>query len=256
MKSKLTGFIEKKAESLISGSEPEVRLWYCRISSILKLLFDPGKKSDFFKDYNGIRNKTIDAQEFSIPFLSDSEFQLLNSFKSIKKQVEWLSGRFLLKGCLHCHVNSIDLFRGIKIAYETKGAPFLPDFPDIKVSVSHSGDIAAVGVCTDSGIDIGIDIEKLGKKPDKNFLSTAFTKREINDLDNSVKGILTKWTAKEAFLKYIRQGFNESLHRVEVLGNSILHNNSRVDAALFSRVIEDDYVLSMVTGRSGTAGKI
>jgi 4'-phosphopantetheinyl transferase len=250
MNSRITSFIEDKVKYISLRNEPEIRLWYCEIALILDILFDIGKYPHYAENYNIIRNKTINKNDFSVTFLSEIELKVLNNFKSLKKQIEWLSGRFLLKNCLSTSFDNIDKLQNILIAYEKEGAPFLPDFPEIKISISHSGNYVAVCVCTKENIDIGIDLEQFRKKPDENFLKTAFTQKEIASLDNTTKDILTKWTAKEAFLKYIKKGFNESLHSVEVIEESIIYNQKKIEASIFSEIIDKNYVLSLVTGRA------
>lgn len=250
MNSKHTYFIENNISSAFLNNEHDIKLWYCTISSIIETLFDIEKNPQFAEDYNIIRNQTIEKHDFLIPYLSENELKILNNFKSFKKQIEWLSGRFLLKNCLSLFLKNIDKLANIKIVYGKEGAPFLPDFPDIKVSLSHSGDYAAVGICTKKNIDIGIDLEQFRKKPDKNFLKTAFTQDEIASMDDNIEDILTKWTIKEAFLKYIKKGFNESLHKVEVIGKRVLYNQKEVKVSIFSEIINKSYVLSLIAGKA------
>ena len=246
----MTHFIENQINSVFLQDDPEIKLWYCEIPSILKTLFDTEKYPHYAEDYNIVRNKTIDKQDFSVSFLSDSELGTLNNFKSFKKQIEWLSGRFLLKNCLSLFVENTGKLQNILVSYEKEGAPFLPDCRDIKISLSHSGNIAAVGMSSKQNVDIGIDIEQIRKKPDSNFLKTAFTQNEISSMDDTVEDILKKWTAKEAFLKYIKKGFNESLHKVEVIEEKVFHNKKEVQVKIYSEIIDNNYILSMVTGRS------
>lgn len=250
MDSSITHFIENQIKSVPLQDDPEIKLWYCDIQSILKILFNTEKYPYFAENYNIVRNKIIDKHDFSISFLSDSELGTLNDFKSFKKQIEWLSGRFLLKNCLSLFVEDTGKLQNIFVSYEKEGAPFLPDFQGIKISLSHSGNIATVGVCSKQNIDIGIDIEQIRTKPDSNFLKTAFTQNEINSMDDTVEDILKKWTAKEAFLKYIKKGFNESLHKIEVIGEKIFHDKKEMQVKIYSEIIDNNYILSMVTGRS------
>jgi len=250
MDSSIAHFIENQIKSVLSQDDPEIKLWYCEISSILKILFDIEKHPHCAADYNIARNKTIAKSDFAVNFLSDLELRALNNFKSFKKQMEWLSGRFLLKNCLSLFIENTGKLQNIFVSYEKEGAPFLPDFQDIKISLSHSGNIAAVGMSSKQNIDIGIDVEQIRKKPDYNFLKTAFTQKEISSMNDTVEDILQKWTAKEAFLKYIKKGFNESLHKVEVIENKIFHNKEEVQVKTYSEIIDNNYVFSMVTGRS------
>lgn len=135
----------------------------------------------------------------------------------------------------------------ITLSYLEQGAPYLSNHPDIPVSLSHSNNYTAAACCKDKGKTIGIDIEKITKKPDANFLKMAFTKTEILNLEDDAVRIFKNWTIKEAYLKYIKKGFNESLHSVEVINNKILHNNKKIDVEVYSTFINDDYVLSLVS---------
>ncbi|MCK5542876.1 MAG: 4'-phosphopantetheinyl transferase superfamily protein [Desulfobacterales bacterium] len=246
----MTHFIKNKVKSISLKNEPEIRLWYCEIPVILKTLFCAEKYQGFVHDDVMVRNQTIKKDDFSKSFLSDLELKALNNFKSLKKQIEWLSGRFLLKNCLCLFLENIDKLQNINISYEKEGAPFLPDFPDIKISLSHSGNYAAVGVCTKKNVDIGVDLEQFMGKPDNNFLKIAFTQNEINSMDDTIEDILTKWTVKEAFLKYIKKGFNESLHRVEVIEDRVLYNQKKAQVSIYSEIINKSYILSLVAGKS------
>ncbi len=246
-------FIEKKIMGILLKDEPEIKLWCCKISSILKLVFCEEKHHILNQGDFMVKNQTIKRDDLTINFLSESEFQILNKFKSLKKQMEWLSGRFLLKSCLCSFVDNIDKLgklEDIIISYEKYGAPFLPDFSDIKISLSHSGNWVSIGVCKKKNVNIGVDIEQFRQKPDKNFIKTAFTKKEISCMGNSVEEILKKWTAKEAFLKYIKKGFNENLHRVEVIKERVFYNQKDACISIFSQTVGKIFIISLVTGRT------
>ncbi|MBU1583732.1 MAG: 4'-phosphopantetheinyl transferase superfamily protein, partial [Proteobacteria bacterium] len=183
---------------------------------------------------------------FIKPFFNDDEIKTINSFKALKKQIEWISGRFLIKQMMHHFFLTDTPLDQITFSYLEQGAPFLTKHPDIPVSLSHSNDYTAAACAMDKKQTIGIDIEKIAKKPDGFFLKTAFTQNEIMRLKDDAKDIFKHWTIKEAYLKYIKKGFNESLHKVEVIDNTILHNNKKVIVEVVSIFI-DDYVLSLVS---------
>ncbi len=250
MNSRIINFIENSVKSISLSNESEINLWHCEIPLILKTLFCEEKYLGFVNDDIMVRNQVFKKDVFLENFLSESELSTLNKFKSLKKQIEWISGRFLLKNCLLLILDNIGTLENISIAYEEEGAPYLPDFPSIKISLSHSGNYVAVGICTKAAIDIGIDLEHLEKKPDANFLKTAFTQNELRRMDDTIEDILIKWTTKEAFLKYIRKGFNESLHRVEVIGNRVFYNKKDSMVKTITKIVDENYVLSLVTGKA------
>ncbi|WDP87072.1 MAG: 4'-phosphopantetheinyl transferase superfamily protein [Desulfobacter sp.] len=131
-----------------------------------------------------------------------------------------------------------------------EGAPFFKAFPDICVSLSHSGIYTGAALAKRSNTRMGIDIEALGPRPDKFFLNTAFTSREIQDMGKSPLDIFCRWTLKEAYLKYIRKGFNKSLLEVEVLQNKIFDQGRDQNLDCRSWELAHDFILSMVSGKN------
>jgi 4'-phosphopantetheinyl transferase len=192
-------------------------------------------------------DETFQQNDFIKPFLNDGEIDTINNFKALKKQIEWISGRYLIKQMIHhTFLKSLSPDQ-ITLSYLDQGAPFLTHHPDIPVSLSHSNDYTAVACCKNKHQTIGVDIEKITKKPDANFMKIAFTQNEILNLKDDAVEIFKNWTIKEAYLKYIKKGFHESLHRVEVINNRIRHNKEKIDVDVYSTFIDDDYVLSLVS---------
>lgn len=224
---------------------PGVILWYCRISGIIRHVFTTGIPEHFRTQ----KQRIFEPNSFTFPFVTDTEIRRVNEFKSLKKQIEWLCGRFLLKElAMHC----LDLEEAARprlaIAYEDQGAPYLESFPDRCITLSHSGDITCAAMSLTNNLHIGVDAEQIDNLPGSGFLKTAFTPRERMDLPADARGIYRHWTAKEAFLKWIRKGFNESLHRVEVTKGKIRYNQTTQDVRLFSFHEPDRYVISLVIG--------
>jgi 4'-phosphopantetheinyl transferase len=85
--------------------------------------------------------------------------------------------------------------------------------------------------------------------PDPYFLNTAFTQNELLTLEKEAPSVFKNWTIKEAYLKYIKKGFNESLHKVEVIHDEIFHHHIKADVDIFSHAIDSNYILSLITGR-------
>jgi len=137
----------------------------------------------------------------------------------------------------------------IKIEYMKKGAPYLTEFPDHCLTLSHSGIYTACALGPDPGIPMGIDIEALGPRPDHAFMKTAFTPREIETMGPRAHDLFTSWTLKEAYLKYIRMGFNESLHQVEIIKGRIYHHQEEQDLDCRSWDLDKGYILSGVFPR-------
>lgn len=154
----------------------------------------------------------------------------VNGFRTLKKQVEWLSGRFAVKMLVrHCEKIREPL-SSIEVSYGESGAPFLSRFPDLSISISHSHEYAVAGLVSGGGRRIGLDIEKVEEKDPEYIIRVGFTQRERETIDKRDHlDFYTRWTAKEAYMKYIGKGFNESLKRVEFIGSSIFHHGRRVE---------------------------
>ncbi len=202
------------------------------------------------QDYQTQRPVIFDKKNFKQEFLLAEELGLLNGFKAMKKQNEWLCGRFAIKFLVKETLTAAELperLTDIRIEYREQGAPFLTSYPDCCISLSHSGIYTAAAVALPPGITMGIDLEKIGKQPDISFMKTAFTEDEIRDMGDSPYDIFRHWTLKEAYLKYIRLGFNESLHHVEIIKNKVLYRGRAQNLTCWSRERDHAYVLSMVS---------
>ena len=220
----------------------DIIVWYARIPDIVHQALN----QDTLNRLKAPASSLFHADNFSLSFLSRDEIHTLNGFKALKKQLEWMSGRYLIKQMIQDIFFKEAALEQITLSYLDQGAPFLTDYPDIPVSLSHSNDYTAAACSRNRARTFGIDIEKITKTPDIHFLKTAFTQYEIMSLENDAGKIFKQWTLKEAYLKYIKKGFNESLHNVEIIGNTIRHNRKPIDLTVFSTLIDSDYVLSLV----------
>ncbi len=218
----------------------EVTIWYVRIPRIIESIFHIGSRPDSKQ----MRNRVFDKEDFRQSFLNSDEINTINGFKALKKQMEWISGRYLIKLMIQYNFSLHLPLNQITISYLDEGAPFLTHDPDIPVSLSHSNNYTAAAFCRNKRKTFGIDIEKIAKKPDAWFLKTAFTQNEIIHLEDNAESIFKNWTIKEAYLKQIKKGFNESLHKVEVIDNEIWHNKKQINIEVYSTFI-DDYILSL-----------
>jgi 4'-phosphopantetheinyl transferase len=205
--------------------------------------------------YNSLKNITIDETVLKQSFLSPEEIEVLNGFKTIKKQIEWMCGRFAIKTLVSSCQSSCIHYQDIAIAYEEQGAPFLKNFPALSISISHSHDYAVGGISLNKDIEIGLDIEKIQRKDLNCFMSVAFTQKERLYLPgDSYSKIYRNWTIKEAYLKYIKKGFNESLKKIEILDEKIFYDNTPLtDVKIVSKTIDKVYAFTLVYGkRSGS----
>lgn len=222
--------------------EPGIFIRVMKISKILEQVL-PGAVP---ADYQGKGNQKFTRKNFSIPLFSDPELDGLNRFRALKKQVEWISGRMTLKTLVKEVIRPDLPMEEMIVSYREKGAPFLEGFPLIPVSLSHSGNLTAAVLAENPDLTLGIDLEKIGPCPDAGFMKTAFTRKEMEKMGTGPEDIFQTWTLKEAYLKYIQMGFNESLHRVEIIDGRIFYHGNPQDVRTWSRILEQGYILSLV----------
>lgn len=196
-------------------------------------------------DFRGLRRRIFSPQEFISRFFSSTDLEMINNFKVLKKQVEWMAGKAAVK-ILGATAGLCET-RHLLIAAEPGGAPILPDFSHITITISHSGNYAVAGL-DENGRNLALDIEAIEKGRMQSIMRVAFSKRETGLYSHETDSCLyLNWTAKEAYLKYIRKGFAEGLKKVEIIDGKVLHNGQPVpDIAIDSRVIENDYAFTLI----------
>ncbi len=221
-----------------------ITVWQARIPEIIQSICCKGT----YHNFQAMVNEIFQKNDFLPAFLNPVEIDTLNNFKALKKQIEWVCGRYLLKEMVkHQFLKNLALDE-IFIDYHEQGAPYIKSAPDIPISLSHSNKFTVAACAADKTLCFGIDIEKIAKKPDASFLKIAFSKNEIQNLEDDAAQIYKNWTIKEAYLKYIKKGFNESLHKVEIIQDAIFHHGEKMDLDV-SSVFIDGYALSLVSDR-------
>ena len=191
---------------------------------------------------------SFNACDFRESFLGPDEITLLNRFKALKKQIEWMAGRYAAKQLARQFINGQPSLDSTHVAYRAKGAPYLVSDPSLPLSISHSWDYAVAGLGLRPTQVLGLDLEKIRPESRNTLLRTAFTAREADALQiMDDEDLFLRWTAKEAYLKYIGQGFHESLKRIEILENTIFHHTRPVPSlTLHSHLPLPTYAFSMV----------
>jgi len=189
----------------------------------------------------------INASDFHFPheIFSAREIEIINNFKTIKKQFEWMSARIGLKKLVKNKHNYIP-FTNIETGKEKNGAPWIKCLPFLNVSISHSGKYAVAAI--NEKQKTGTDMEELRPINTNHLLHAGFSDKEREHLSlENYREILKLWTIKESYLKYIKKGFNESLKKVEIIKNKIYHRNMPVEnVSNASFFLLDNYVLSFV----------
>ena len=121
--------------------------------------------------------------------------------------------------------------RDMEYIENAHGKPFFKNRPDIKFSLSHSGEYAVCAVSNRSSAGIGIDVEKYGDA--KNALKIAeryFTAEEyeyVKNHRNPEAAFFRLWTRKESLLKALGTGISGGLSVYEVLEDEIMAGDKK-----------------------------
>lgn len=111
-------------------------------------------------------------------------------FRSESRILEWTAVRVLLYDMLD---------RQVPILYEENGAPYLPEYEHLDISISHTHGYVAVALAERG--EIGIDIEQIGQKVER--VRNRFI-RDDEEAD-SLEKLLLHWSAKETAYKILNR---------------------------------------------------
>lgn len=119
------------------------------------------------------------------------------------RRLEWVGVRVLL-----CHM----LERQVPILYHANGAPYLPDYEGLDISISHTRGYVAVALA--QGGQIGIDIESSASAKVERVRSRFVRADECAD---SLTQLLLHWSAKETAFKILHRERVDFLKHLRVL---------------------------------------
>ncbi len=203
------------------------------------------------EDWRRGRPRPIQADDFARPLLARSEIDRVNTFKSLKRQTEWMAGRLAAKALAQTGRDEALALEEIRVAHRAQGAPYLKHRPSLSLSISHAHDYAVAGLHRDSDMALGLDLEKHQPLDIPLMLRTAFSAREERYLDPTDQDrFFASWTLKEAYLKYLGRGFRESLKQIEILEDARIIDHGQPVAGLAVRILQPfpDYTLAIVCG--------
>ncbi|NLT40165.1 MAG: 4'-phosphopantetheinyl transferase superfamily protein [Clostridiales bacterium] len=108
----------------------------------------------------------------------------------------------------------LKLYHGISrpvIAYEKAGKPYLPEYPRLHFSISHSREYA---VCAVSDTPVGTDGETVRALRDS-LWRRVLTQSEYSWADGDPGRLFRLWTLKESYFKFTGTGLAAPLKSVE-----------------------------------------
>lgn len=167
-----------------------------------------------------------------ISILDNDEIKRANKYYFKKDSTQFITSRAFLKLI-------IAKYAGIKpkqvnILYDSYKKPYLEENSNLFFNVSHSDNCALIAV---NNKKIGVDVEYIKTNFDfEDILNYSFNKEEIQfvmESTDSLASFYELWTRKEALLKAIGKGLDETLIKLSVLdgnnsANEIIKSNFNV----------------------------
>lgn len=187
-------------------------------------------------------------EESILTVLSVRELLHLRELRNPKNRLQWISGRYAVKSAvfkLKLREQSIMDPCCLDVVKGADSAPFILQYPDLCVSITHSFPYC-IGIVAKRAI--GIDMEKVFIPEDsliKHFFSDReekFLKSLRNTDEYSVKSTIL-WTRKEAVSKLFRLGMKMDFRELDTLEDAIIFQG-RSNVRLFSFVC-NSYCLSL-----------
>ncbi len=169
--------------------------------------------------WTGSYQSSEELFERMVSVVSPSEIQRANAFHFNRDRQNYVQSHCLLRLLL-------SLYTGVcaqKIDFEfgAYGKPFLKDASTIRFNMSHTKEMIAVAVTSDS--DVGIDIEKPGHLDGVENLARQFMSdtelREMSCLEPGLRNsyLYRCWVNKEALVKASGRGIDDDLRLVTVM---------------------------------------
>jgi phosphopantetheinyl transferase len=149
---------------------------------------------------------------------SKAEVSLMESHRHPMRRASWVAGRLAARRALRswCQRRS-EPFSKIQILRRESGEPRIVGYPDLHVSITHSGNLAVAVV---GERQLGIDLEQLDVRPDSlvRFFFSPSEQEWIRQIpsESSLRCNLL-WTRKEAVSKLLGKGGELVFSRLPVL---------------------------------------
>ncbi len=163
--------------------------------------------------------------------LNDQEIDMLNSFKSYNRKLEWLSVRVLLAELVG---------PGIKIYYNGNRKPFLTD-RSYHISISHSNRLTSIILSKKHRV--GLDLEYVSNKI-ASLAGKFLTEGELKDVSTRYRRyhVYIYWCAKEALYKICdKQNIN---FREDIIIDSFNpEKRGTITGKVHTEAIKEDFVL-------------
>ena len=122
-------------------------------------------------------------------------------FGSASRILEWTAVRVLLYDLLD---------RQVPILYHDNGAPYLPEYEHLDISISHTRGYVAVALAEQG--EIGIDIEQISAKVER--VRNRFVRDD--EVADTLEQLLLHWSAKETAFKILNRNKVDFLKHLRI----------------------------------------
>lgn len=175
------------------------------------------------------KERCIDLWSFSLTHQPPWALDVLNADEKLRAESfyferhrrRFITARAMLRYILSCYL--IKDPQDIVFQYGLHGKPFV--IYDITFNLSHSGDMAALGVGYTH--EIGVDIERFSTRPYLKLAQSFFAKEEmlwLNRVPEAMSPLIffKVWTQKEAFIKAIGAGLSYPTQTIQPKRHGLL----------------------------------
>ena len=150
-------------------------------------------------------------------YLSQKRIDKVERLKKDSHKSQSIGAELLLRYALK-QITGIN--ETVKWDTDENGKPYLTNYSDIYVNLSHSGDYA---VCAVHNTPVGIDIQRL-RECDMKTAKRFFSPEEVRFIENSADAndaFFEIWTRKESFSKAAGKGIAMNMNTFSVLHDKI-----------------------------------
>ena len=171
-------------------------------------------------------------------------------FSSEFRRVEWTAVRVLLYTVLD---------RQVHISYNEQGAPMLPDYEGLHISISHTKGYVAIALSETAAV--GIDVEQIERLNSNQFDDKEKVPRvekvrsrfmRDDEYAETIVGMLLHWSAKETVFKVLgREGVDfqdemkvQPFDETQYEGDFQLEDLKEDDTYIIYYKVFDDFVLT------------
>jgi phosphopantetheinyl transferase len=179
------------------------------------------------------------------------EVALCAQHRSPRRRAEFVAGRIAARSAV-ARLLGIKAANEIEILKDATGAPFVVDHPRVRVSITHSNQVA---VAVAAFVPVGVDLEADEARPPA-FSRMFFSRHEQESLsaapgDTRQTMLNTLWTRKEAICKVGRWGGSLAFAAVDCLDANVRVADSAITVKSASAA---GYVLSIAAEQQDHMG--